>query len=304
VTIAPAVAGPFDLGAVVVRAALRLDPETAQARAVSDPLPQLLDGVPIDLRKVSLRLDRPDFARNPTSCAEKAFGGQVLSALGAPAPLFERFQVGGCKSLRYAPRLFVRLFGPTHRGGHPALRAVFKAKPEEAGTARISFALPHSEFIDQAHFRTICTRVQFAANACPAGSVYGHVKAFSPLLGYPLQGPIYLRSSSHKLPDVVAALRGPAFQPIEVDLDGRVDSVNGGIRTTFETVPDAPVSKAIVSLQGGKKGLFQNSTDICAKTYRATLALVGQNGKTHTEAPPLRASCPKHRGRRGSHHRR
>jgi uncharacterized repeat protein (TIGR01451 family) len=300
VTIAPAVAGPFDLGAVVVRAALHLDPETAQARAVSDPLPQLIDGVPIDLRKVSVRLDRPSFARNPTSCAEKFFGGQLLSALGSPAPLSERFQVGGCKSLPYKPSLSVRLSGPTNRGAHPSLRAVFKAKPGEAGTARFSFALPHSEFIDQSHFRTICTRVQFAADQCPAGSIYGHIKARTPLLDYPLEGPIYLRSSSHKLPDVVVALRGPPSQPIEVDLDGRVDSINGGIRTTFETVPDAPVSKAVVTLQGARKGLFQNSTNICAKTYRATLKLVGQNGKTHNIRPPLRASCAK---RHSAHHR-
>jgi uncharacterized repeat protein (TIGR01451 family) len=304
VAIAPAVAGPFDLGAVVVRTALYIDPETAQVRAVSDPLPQLLDGVPVDLRKVSLRLDRPSFLRNPTSCAEKAFGGQLVSALGAPAPLSERFQVGGCSSLPYKPRLSLRLFGPTNRGAHPALRAVFTAKPGEAGTARLSFALPHSEFIDQGHFRTICTRVQFAAKQCPAGSIYGHIKATTPLLGYPLEGPIYLRSSSHELPDAVAVLRGPASQPIEVDLDGRVDSVNGGIRTTFETVPDAPVSKAVVTLQGAKKGLFQNSTNICAKTYRATLKLVAQNGKTDEVRPALRASCAKHRKRHGAHHRR
>lgn len=301
VAIAPAVAGPFDLGAVVVRTALHLDPETAQVRAISDPLPQLIDGVPIDLRKVSVRLGRPSFTRNPTSCAEKAFGGQLLSDLGAAAPLTERFQVGGCKSLSYKPSLSVRLFGPTNRGANPALHAVFKAKPGEAGTARFSFALPHSEFIDQSHFRTICTRVQFAANQCPAGSIYGHVKALTPLLDYPLQGPIYLRSSSHKLPDVVAALRGPASQPLEIDLDGRVDSINGGIRTTFETVPDAPVSKVLVTLQGASKGLFQNSTNICAKTYRATLKLVGQNGKTHNARPPLRASCSKGQKPQGSH---
>jgi uncharacterized repeat protein (TIGR01451 family) len=293
VAIAPAVAGPFDLGTVVNRSALYLDPETAQARAVSDPLPQILDGVPVDLRSVSLQLDRPSFTLNPTSCAEKSFGGQALSALGAIAPLAERFQVGGCASLPYGPKLSVHLSGPTRRGAHPRLRATFSAKAGEANTARLSFALPHSEFIDQSHFRTICTRVQFAAKQCPAGSVYGHMKAISPLLDYPLEGPIYLRSSNHELPDVVAALRGPPSQPLEFDLDGRVDSVNGGIRTSFEVVPDAPVSRAIVTLQGKKKGLFQNSTNICAKTFRATLLLDAQNGKTRDIHPPLKADCAK-----------
>jgi hypothetical protein len=296
VIIAPAVAGPFDLGTVVSRVAVYLDPETGRGRAVSDPIPQLVDGVPLDVRKVIMRVDRPNFILNPTSCNELSFSGGATSALGQIAPISERFQVGGCKSLPYKPKLTARLFGPTHRGGHPRLRTVFTARRGDANTAGISFALPKSEFIDQAHFRTICTRVQFAAKQCPAGSVYGYVKATSPLVDYTVEGPIYLRSSSHKLPDVVVALRGPASQPIEIDLDGRVDSINGGIRTTFESVPDLPVSKAIVTLQGGKKGLFQNSTNICKGTHRITLKLNAQNGKVSDTKPLLKAQCGKGKG--------
>jgi hypothetical protein len=298
VTIAPAVAGPFDLGAVVVRIALYLDPASAQGRAVSDPLPSILQGVPIDVRSVSVLSNRPNFTLNPTSCAEKSFGGAAISTLGQAAPLTERFQVGGCSSLPYKPKLGARLFGPSHRGAHPRLRSVFTAKAGEANTARISFTLPRSEFIDQAHFRTICTRVQFAAQQCPAGSIYGHVRAFSPLLDYPLQGPIYLRSSSHKLPDTVLALHGPAYQPLFLEAEGRVDSVNGGLRVRFQSVPDAPLSKAIITTQGAKKGLFQNSTDICRGIHRATLLLDAQNGKVHDTKPKLKAQC-KGKGKRG-----
>src|SRR4029077_10768160 len=99
VVIVPALAGPFDLGAVVARIALYLDPTTGQARAVSDPLPTILHGVPVDLRSTSLRAERPNFTLNPTSCDEKSFAGNAISSLGQAAPLFERFQVGGCKSL-------------------------------------------------------------------------------------------------------------------------------------------------------------------------------------------------------------
>jgi hypothetical protein len=293
VAIAPAVAGPFDLGTVVTRIAVFLDPVTAEVRAVSDPLPTVLDGVPLDLRSVALRADRPGFSLNPTSCDEKSFGGQTISTLGQAAPLFERFQVGGCKSLPYKPKMNVRLFGPIHRGGHPRLKAVFTAKSGEANTARVSFTFPKSEFIDQAHFRTICTRVQFAAKQCPAGSVYGHVKVISPLVDYPLEGPAYLRSSSHKLPDLVVALHGPPSQPIEIDAAGRVDSVNGGLRVRFEEVPDAPITKLIFSAQGAKKGLFQNSTNICKGTHRATLELDAQSGKVHDTKPKLKAQCAK-----------
>jgi hypothetical protein len=302
--ITPAVAGPFDLGTVVVRAATYIDPVTARPMTVSDPLPQIIDGVPVDVRSVSLSLDRPKFVLNPTSCDESHFEGEATSALGHIAPLAERFQVGGCKSLPYKPRLSARLFGKTHRGAHPRLRAIFQAKPGEANTARISFALPHSEFIDQAHFRTICTRVQFAARQCPKGSVYGHMKAITPLLDTPLEGPIYLRSSTHELPDVVAALHGPPSLPVEVELAGRVDSVHGGVRTIFEAVPDAPVAKAIVTMQGNKKGLFQNSTQLCRSEHRITLRLNGQNGKTHDTRPLLKVKCAKgkkHGKRRGRH---
>ncbi len=302
--IVPAVAGPFDLGAVVIRSALYIDPTTAQARALTDPLPQLLDGVPIDLRQVSLQLNRPDFTLNPTNCETLAFGGAATSPLGSVAPLFERFQVGGCKALPYKPKLSTRLFGPIHRGGHPRFRVVFTAKRGEANTKRIVLALPRSEFIDQAHFRTICTRVQFAAEECPAGSVYGHVKATTPLLDYPLEGPIYLRSSVHKLPDVVAALRGPPSQPLEFEAVGRVDSVNGGLRTTFQTIPDAPLTKVVATLQGAKKGLFQNSTNICKGAHRATLTLRGQNGKSHGTMPLMRADCKAgKKAKRGGHAR-
>ena len=287
VVITPAVAGPFDLGAVVVRNALRIDPETAQVRAVSDPFPRILDGIPLDLRSVEVKLGRPDFTLNPTNCTPMSITASATSALGSLAPLSSPFQVGGCQALPYKPKLAIRFTGPTTRGGHPTLKATFTAKPGEAGTARLSLALPHSEFIDQAQFRTICTRVQFAADQCPAGSIYGQVKATTPLLDYPLEGSVYLRSSSHKLPDVVLALKGPPSQPLEVDLAGKVDSVNGGLRTTFESLPDAPITKATVSMQGGKKGLFQNSTNICRAGARTTLRLDGQNGKTSDSRPAI-----------------
>jgi hypothetical protein len=302
--ITPAIAGPFDLGVVTVRTAVYIDPTTAQARAVSDPLPQILQGIPVDVRSVQVKADRPNFILNPTSCNPMSFAGTATSASGLPAPLSARFQVGNCSALPFKPKLFTRLFGPIHRGGHPRFRAVLTAKPGEAGIASMVVALPHSEFIDQSHFRTICTRVQFAASQCPPGSIYGHVQAFSPLLDFPLEGPVYLRSSSHELPDVVAALRGPASMPIAIDAVARVDSVNGGVRFSLPTIPDAPISKAIVTAQGGKTGLFQNSTNICKGAHRVGVKMEGQNGKAHDFNPLLQAKCPKNkRPKRSGQHR-
>ena len=229
---------------------------------------------------------------NPTNCSAQQISARVTSTEGAIATPSAPYGVGGCKGLGFKPSLSLKLKGKkTSRGGHPALRAVLKARPGDANIARIQAALPHSEFIDQAHFKTICTRVQFAAKSCPAGSVYGHVTATSPLLDFPLQGPVYLRSSSHELPDLVAVVKGPDAHPIEVNTVGRVDSVKGGIRTTFTTFPDVPLTKAVLEMQGGKKGLFVNSRDICRFPGKAKVDFGAQNGKRLTLHPLLKADC-------------
>jgi hypothetical protein len=152
--------------------------------------------------------------------------------------------------------------------------------------------LPRSAFLDQGHIRTICTRVQFASNTCPLGSIYGHVTAKTPLLEETLQGPVYLRSSNHNLPDLVFALHGI----VDVEATGRVDSVNGGIRTTFEEIPDVPISEVVVDLEGGKKGLIQNSKNLCAQANHARIQFGAHNGKTFSSKPVVGARCPKGRG--------
>ncbi len=287
--VTPAVAGPFDLGVVTVRAALHVDPVTAQIHVVSDPLPQILEGIPLDLRQIRVDVDRPSFTLNPTSCARMSLDGEVRGT-GAAALVSNPFQVGACRGLAFKPKLRLRLSGGTKRNDNPALTAIVSQAGSQANIGRVSVALPHSEFLDQAHIGTICTRVQFAADECPAASVYGHARAITPLLDEPLEGPVYLRSSSHPLPDLVAALRGQ----IDVELEGRIDSVRGGIRTTFSTVPDAPVSRFVLRMRGGRRGLLVNSTNICAAAHRAVVRMRGQNGLAHDLAPLLKARCAKH----------
>jgi hypothetical protein len=288
--ITPAVAGPFDLGAVVVRAGLYVDESTAQITVKSDPLPTILQGIPLDVRSVAVQVDRNQFTLNPTNCEEKAITAQLTSLAGAVASLQSHFQVGGCAGLGFKPSLKLSLKGATKRTGHPSLTATvtYPKGGSYTNIARAQVTLPHSEFLDQAHIKTICTRVQFAAKACPAASVYGHAKAITPLLDAPLSGPVYLRSSNHELPDLVADLNGQ----VEVTLVGRVDTgKSGGIRNTFEAVPDAPVSKFVLSMQGGKKGLLVNSADICGKPQRAIVNLTAHNGKTLKMTPVIANSC-------------
>ncbi len=308
VVITPAVVGPFDLGVITVRTALDVNRETAQGSATSDPFPQIFQGIPVRIRDIRLNLDRPDFTLNPTSCAEKQIhahltgtGGDVFSTADDTAfDTTEAFQAADCANLGFKPSLAFHLSGGSSRGSHPKLRAVltYPKKGAYANVAAAAVALPHSEFLDQGHIKTVCTRVQFTANQCPAGSVYGHAVAKTPLFGTPLEGPVYLRSSSHQLPDLVAALKGPASQPVEVDLDGHIDSVHGGIRNTFEVVPDAPVETFTLTMQGGKKGLLVNSTDLCASVNRATARFTAQNGRSVVLHPAMRSACAG-RGRKG-----
>ena len=298
IAVVPAQAGPFDLGDQVVRSAVYVNPDTAEATTRSDALPQMLEGVPILYRTINVLLDRPDFALNPTSCARRQTTSAIHSSAGATATPSAPFAATGCGRLPFKPKLGLRLFGGTHRGAHPRLRAVLQMPAGGANIARSSVALPHSEFLDQARIKTVCTRVQFNEGGgngerCPPGSIYGHVKAITPLLDEPIEGNMYLRSSSHTLPDMVFALHGPPSLPIAINVVGRVDSVNGGIRTTFEGVPDAPVSKLIASFPGGKKGLIVNSTDLCEGTHRVTAKFNAQNGKRATLHPKLKSKCKK-----------
>jgi hypothetical protein len=296
VAVVPKQAGPFDFGDEVVRSAIYVDPLTAQATAKADPLPQLIEGIPIGYRTLHVDLDRPDFTLNPTGCERKAVSATVTSAQGAVAHPSSPFAAVNCAALPFKPSLALKLHGGVKRGGHPALSATFRPRAGDANAAQIVALLPHSAFLDQAHIRTICTRVQFAAGAgngaeCPAGSVYGHVTAQTPILDQPLEGPVFLRSSSHNLPDLVMALQGPPSLPLQIEAVGRIDSVNGGIRSSFESIPDAPLSKVVLEMQGGKKGLIVNSTNLCSGQHRAKIQLTGHNNRAVTIHPGLRAAC-------------
>jgi hypothetical protein len=306
--VTPATAGPFDLGTIVVRTALQLDPKTARITAISDAIPSILRGIPLDIRTIDLFIDRDQFTQTGTSCDPASVDGQLTSTLGAVASISSRFQLAECSSLGFKPKLSLRLNGGTTRSKHPALTAILTPRPGDANLAAISVALPKSEFLDQSHIGTVCTRVQFAADACPAASIYGKAKVTTPLFDFPLTGNVYLRSSDNELPDLVPDLRGPAGTPIKVEAAGRTDSINGGIRNSFDYVPDAPFTKLVMELKGGKKGLLQNSRDICSEDFRATVHYTAHNGKVQEGHPALTnpkcGPAKKHRRKGAKAHKR
>lgn len=293
--VTPAIAGPFDLGNVVVRVPLFLDPESGRIHPQTNDIPDVYGGTKLDIRSIFLNINRKNFTLNGTNCRKRATEGAILGGGADPTKpstfaafnVSDQFKATGCKKLKFRPRLNLRLFGATHRAQHPRLKAVLKTRPGDANIARTSVALPHALFLDQASLSKICTRVQFAAHKCPKKSVYGHAKAFSPLIGKPLTGPVYLRSSDNPLPDMVVRLKGQ----VEIVLDGKIDSFHGGIRTTFTHVPDLPVSKFALTLPGGKHGLLVASTNLCAKPVKGIVRIKGQNGRKANRHTTLRTPC-------------
>jgi hypothetical protein len=293
--ITPALAGPFDLGTFVIRVPLFVDPETAQINPVTTAIPDVFGGAKLDIKSIFVNLNRKEFTLNGTNCSQFATSGVVNGGGADPtnpaafsaAPVSDPVKASGCDGLAFKPKLKLRLFGATKRNKSPKLRAELKARGGDANIARASVALPHAIFLEQASLSKVCTRVQFAANNCPKKSVYGHARAFSPLLDKPLEGPVYLRSSNNTLPDMVAHLEGQ----IDIDLDGRIDSYKGGIRTTFDRVPDVPVSKFVLTLPGGKHGLLVASRNLCSKAVTAIVQLKGQNGKKANRHAKVRTPC-------------
>lgn len=294
VSVVPAQAGPFNLGTVVNRAGIFVDPETALATVQTDPLPQILQGVPVSYRAIHVQVDRKDFTLNPTSCAAKRITATVIAADGESAEPGDGFQATDCARLRYKPRLQLSFRGSTRRTGNPAIKAILTQGPHQANTKAAVVLLPQSEFIDNAHISTPCTRVQFDADRCPKGSILGRASARTPLLSKPLKGNVYFRSNggARELPDIVADLHGE----IHIVLVGYIDSVKTGqetsrVRTRFLHVPDAPVTRFTMSLFGGKKGLVENSKDLCRTSRRVELQLRAQNGLSRTANPVIGTRC-------------
>ena len=284
VVVTPAVSGPFDLGTVVIRVALNVNPETAQITAVSDEIPDVFGGVKLDIRAINVDIDRPEFMKTPTNCSAQATTGTLNGAGGNPDDpaawssyaVSAPYQATECKSLGFKPKFFTRLKGPTKRNGNPQLRAVLEARNGDANITRTALTMPHSLFLDNDHIGTVCTRAQLASKTCPPNSVYGNAEAVSPLLDGKLKGPVYLVANPNtELPNLLADLQGQ----VNIQLRGIISSKRGGIKTVFNGLPDVPVKKFVLNMKGGKKSLLVNSENTCKKKQTAVLNIKGQNGK-------------------------
>ena len=302
VAIVPAVAGPFDVGTVVTRVALRLNPVTYVGEidgSASDPIPHILEGIPLKLRDLRVDVDRPGFMHTPTSCRVQATTATLFGSFLDPfSPADDisltrssRYQAASCASLGFRPNLKISLSGGTRRNSHTALHSVitYPKGPGYANIGRAVVTLPPSQFIDQSRISNPCTRPQFAANNCPPGSVLGRARATTPLLDEPLEGLVYFRSNGgeRKLPDLVVSLKGLVDVVLVGKIDSKVTKRSSRLRTTFDSAPDAPITRFTLDLKGGKEGLLVNSQNLCARPQRAELRLTGQNGRRYDTEPKL-----------------
>lgn len=262
--ITPAVAGPYDLGTVVIRTALYIDPATAQIHAISDPFPTILQGIPLDIRSISLNVSRGQFMLNPTNCTPMAVTGEVMSITGEVAGLSSPFRVSSCSNLPFSPLLSASTQGKTSKQNGASLVVKLVQKPGESNIQKVQLQLPIALPSRLSTLQQACTEAQFNANpaACPAGSNIGTATAHTPLLDTPLTGPAYLVShGSAAFPDVEFVLQG---EGITLVVDGKTDIKKGITYSRFETVPDAPISSFEAVLPQGPHSALTANTNLCA----------------------------------------
>jgi hypothetical protein len=309
-----AVAGPFrgamELTPIVVRQAIHVDRRTAQVTAVSDPFPTIWHGIPLRVRRVLVKVDRPAFMRNPSDCSAKQVKATLTSTEGATASPAVPFQARGCAGLPFRPKLAMRLTGKkqTKTGGHPGVRAVVTQKAGEAGIERAEVRLPLALALDPDNAQALCEFVDGTKpdleNHCPKGSIVGRARAVSPLLNDPLVGNVYFvknvrtdpktGNQIRTLPMIIVALRGE----IAVNLRGESDVKSRKLVSTFANVPDAPVDRFNLNINGGRNGILVVTRNrrggrisLCRGKQVAEADMDGQNGRRFDRDIRMKTPC-------------
>jgi hypothetical protein len=305
VAITPALAGPYDYGAVVVRVALHVDPLTAQVKALSDTVPQIIGGVPIRMRSIGVNIDRPNFTLNPTNCTPMSVDSQGIGDQGTVANFSSYFHVVNCATLPFEPKMTIAQLGSrkqTKRAKDPVLQFDLRTRPGEANLKSVAVTLPKAFQIDQRHLGNICSRSELAAKLCAGRQPIGTVITETPLLDQPLQGPAYAVSGFGRLPHLAFILAGQ----VTIIPEAISSSVKGGhLRTVVPVIPDAPIGHFRLTLFGGKQGYISNTRSLCAAPAVSTIEYSGQNGKATSQQVKAKTACPKASSRRAkARHRR
>jgi hypothetical protein len=303
VVVVPAVAGPFNLGNVVIRGSIRVDSSTAQATAISDPFPQFVGqtGVPADVRRIDVTLDRPGFTFNPTNCKELHAAGALTASNGASAPINGRYQATNCSKLAFKPKFTVSTSGKTSRAKGASLKAALTYPAgSEANMRSVKVTLPRALPSRLTTLQKSCADKVFSVNpaACPAASRVGSATVSTPVLASKLTGPVYFVShGAAKFPDLVIVLQG---EGITVQLDGETFISKSSVTTTtFRSVPDVPFSSFSLTLPSGPNSALGANGNFCKQKLVMPTALTAQNGAVIHQSTKIAVSgCPKQKKRR------
>jgi uncharacterized repeat protein (TIGR01451 family) len=307
----PAKAGPFDLGTVVVRAKVEVDIHTAQLTVTTDQLPQVVGGVPVNLRLVNVTIDRPDFTYNPTDCNPATVTGTMTGGEGAVAILTNHFQVTNCGALKFQPHLTVSTSGKTSRANGASLDAklTYPRTPQgtESNIARVKVDLPKQLPSRLTTLQKACTAATFETNpaACPAPSRIGTATATTPVLPVPLSGPVYFVShGGEAFPDLVIVLQGYG---VTVDLVGTtfINEKTNITSTTFKTIPDVPVGMFELKLPQGKYSALAANGNLCKSVLKMPTAFIAQDGtEIHQSTTITPTGCAKHKASKATRHKK
>jgi hypothetical protein len=289
------IAGPFDLGTVVVRAAIHVDERDAHLSVISDPLPQILQGIPLRLRTVGIDLDRPGFMLNPTNCGAKQIAATLESTMGASAPRSSPFRVRGCRRLDFSPKLSmaVRGRGRTRPGRRPGLRVILRQDAGEANLRRVAVSLPRRIALEPTTIQAVCQPEQFASQSCPAGSRAGSASARTPLLSGGLAGPVYLVAGRGGIPGLGVQLDGQ----VRILLQGTTGVGGARVKNTFAGIPDVPISAFRLNLAGGRRGVLTPTRNLCRVRNNALMRAVGHNGERKNATVRVSVPCGRARQR-------
>jgi hypothetical protein len=301
VFVTPAKAGPFDLGVVVVRAALLIDPTTAQVTTRSDALPRILQGIPLDIRSLAVKVDRPGFTLTPSNCTPMTVTGEETSTQGQSAPMAARYQVGGCDRLPFKPKLSASAGGKASKTkGTGFTVSLSSAGLGQANIAKVQLQLPKALPSRLTTLQKACLAAVFEANpaTCPEGSVIGNATIHTPLLDSQLSGPAYLVSHGNAaFPDVEFVLQG---EGVELILDGKTDIKNGITYSRFESAPDAPFTTFQTVLPAGPHSILtanvpqKENYSLCKTSLTMPTTIVSQSGVTIKQNTKIALTgCPK-----------
>jgi hypothetical protein len=309
-----AVAGPFNLGLVVVRARIAVDPETSQLTITTDEsgphaVPQIIFGVPLRLQRIAVDIDRPGFMFNPTNCAPQQITARIAGSQDAVASVASPFAAGGCRSLAFKPKFTVSTSGHTSRANGASLDVRLSYPPgslgSEANVARVKVDLPKQLPSRLTTLQKACPAATFERNParCPQASIVGTVRATTPLLAVALSGPVYFVShGGEAFPSLIVVLQG---DNVRVDLTGSTFISKTGITSsTFKTVPDVPVSTFELYLPEGTDSALAANGNLCKSAGKLTMPteFLAQNGAVLKQSTKIQVTgCVRHKTKRAGH---